>query len=107
MQITNNINSGRFVASSVNFAQEERPNQTEQDTRAQAASRPSANGSTEIDQEALQRRGQELEVSRVQRLNDIESAPLRTQQALSSYQETLQSGQEQEFGELVGVDILI
>ena len=62
---------------------------------------------TDIDTDELQRRSEQLQQSRVQRLNDIESAPLSTQQALNIYQETNQAGEAFEFGELVGVDLFV
>lgn len=83
----------------------ERPSLPEQQLRVAAPNRRSANASIDIDPEQLQRRAEANFNSRVQRLNDIESAPLKTQQALNSYQQTLSAAQALEYGELVGVDV--
>jgi len=103
MQISNNLVATNFNSS----VQDERQVKPEQSSRTDAPSRRSANASVDIDQDEIQRRGEALQATRVQRLNDIESAPLKTQQALNSYQQTEVSAQEFEQGELVGVDLFV
>ena len=111
MQILNNNpivnNNGRLVNNVASVAQDSREAVPEQTQRVAAPVRVSSNGSTDIDTDELQRRSEQLQQSRVQRLNDIESAPLSTQQALNIYQETNQAGEAFEFGELVGVDLFV
>ena len=105
MQIANQFLSERLTTSLNGPVQSERQARPEQQGRTAAPERPSANASTDIDQEQIELRGQEIQASRVQRLNDIESAPLRTQQAIDAYQQTELASQNNEFGELVGVDL--
>ena len=105
MQVNNGLIAER-VGTSLNSAiQSDRQARPEQLGRVESPQRRSSNGSTEIDQAAIEQRGKQVEENRVQRLNDIESAPLRTQQALDSYQQTELAAQQYEFGELVGVDL--
>ncbi len=105
MQLNNSLISERVSTSLNTTIQSDRQAQPEQQGRVESPQRPSNNGSTDIDQASIEQRGKEIEQSRVQRLNDIESAPLRTQQALDSYQQTELAAQQYEFGELVGVDL--
>ena len=108
MQVFNNpvaTNTGRLVNNVASASQDAREAKPDQNERTLTPVRASSNGSTTIDSDELQRRGEQLQQTRVQRLNDIESAPLSTQQALNSYQQTLEAGEAFEFGELVGVDL--
>ena len=107
MQISNSLPTGRLATSSAVLVQDERQSRPETNNRVESPSRPSANGSTEIDQDELARAGEALQAARVQRLSDIESAPLKTQQALNSYQQTEAAAQSLEFGELVGIDLFV
>jgi len=59
------------------------------------------------DQEALARKSNALQVGRVERLNSLDSAPLKTQQALNSYEQTITAAQAYEGGELVGIDLFV
>jgi len=59
------------------------------------------------DPELLEKVSNEKQENRIQRDNAIESASLRTQQAVNSYQSTIDAAQEFEQGELVGIDLYI
>lgn len=110
MQISNPVITSRSIGQNPGLpAAGSNPNQTreEQNRRADLPVRPSSNGSTDIDSDAIAARGEELQNARVQRLNDIESAPLRTQQALNAYQQTETAASEYQFGELIGVDLFV
>lgn len=108
MQIpNNNIASGRLPNATGILVRDDAQARPETNNRVEAPSRPSANRSTAIDQDEILRAAEAIQSSRVQRLNDIESAPLRTQQALNSYQQTETAAQAYEFGELVGVDLFV
>lgn len=72
------------------------------------ATRPSdAAASQSIDSSAIKRRAELLQADRVQRVNTLDSAPLRTQNAVQSYQQTIEATQTLEQGELVGIDIFV
>lgn len=85
--------------------QENRQIKPEQDQRLETNERRSANRSSDIDSDEITRRGTQIQSERVQKVNDLESAPLRTRQALSSYQQTVEAAQQFEQGELVGLDL--
>lgn len=55
----------------------------------------------------LERKSNELQLSRVQRLESLDSAPLKTQQAVNTYQQTIEAGRAYEEGELVGIDLFV
>jgi len=59
------------------------------------------------DSELLAKVSDERNENRVQRVNSLEAAPLRTQQAVNTYQQTVDASQEYEQGELVGVDLFV
>jgi len=48
-----------------------------------------------------------LQAERVQRVNSLASAPLKTQNAVNSYQQTIEATQKFEQGELVGIDLFV
>lgn len=107
MQISNTLTPTRLSNPEFIAQQDERRQRPEIANRVDAPSRSSANGSTGIDPDELARASEALQAARVQRLNDIESAPLKTQQALNSYQQTEEATQSSEFGELVGIDLYV
>ena len=55
----------------------------------------------------LERKSNELQLSRVQRLDSLESAPLKTQRAVNTYEQTVEAGRAYEEGELVGIDLFV
>jgi hypothetical protein len=57
--------------------------------------------------EDLERKSNEIQQNRVQRIDTLDSAPLRTQQALSIYQQTEEAGRAYVEGELVGLDMFV
>lgn len=66
-----------------------------------------APSSQNVDSGALKRRAEFLQADRVQRVNSLASAPLQTQNAVNSYQQTIEASQKLEQGELVGVDLFV
>jgi len=60
-----------------------------------------------IDSNAIKRRAELLQADRVQRVNSLASAPLQTQNAVNSYQQTIEATQKFEQGELVGIDLFV
>ncbi|MFT7373647.1 MAG: hypothetical protein ACI9T9_002347 [Oleiphilaceae bacterium] len=76
--------------------------------QANQSTRPSdAVASQNIDSSAIKRRAELLQADRVQRVNDLESAPLKIQNAVNSYQQTIEATKNFEQGELVGVDLFV
>jgi len=70
--------------------------------------RPSdASASQNVDSGAIKRRADLLQADRVQRVNSLASAPLQTQNAVNSYQQTIEATQKFEEGELVGIDLFV
>jgi len=101
MQINNTLINER-LASTLNSANlSERQARPDQQARLNAP----APVAEEVDQDALAAQSEIRQEQRVQRLNTLESAPLRTQQAISTYQSTEQAFQSSEQGELVGIDL--
>ncbi len=103
MDVSNSIVSANFARS----LQENRSIKPEQESRADVRERPSANRSSDIDADGIAERGRQVQAERVQRVGDLESVPLRTRQALSSYEQTAQSAIGANEGELVGVDLFV
>jgi len=76
--------------------------------QANQSTRPSdAAASQNIDSSAIKRRAELLQADRVQRVNVLESAPLKIQNAVNSYQQTIEATKNFEQGELVGVDLFV
>jgi len=70
--------------------------------------RPSdATTSQNVDSSTIKRRAELLQAERVQRVNSLASAPLKTQNAVNSYQQTIEATQKFEQGELVGIDLFV
>jgi len=103
MEISNSI----VTASHARLLQENRQIKPEQNQRVETRDRQSENRSSDIDSDEIVRRGAAIQADRVQKVNNLESAPFQTQQALNSYQQTLDSAQQYEQGELVGVDFFV
>ncbi len=76
--------------------------QEKQSTRSSDAS-----SSQNIDSSAIKRRAELLQADRVQRVNSLASAPLQTQKAVNSYQQTIDATHKFEQGELVGIDLFV
>lgn len=101
MDISNSIVSTSVARS----FQENRQARADQAIRVEAPARPSSILADSFDAEQLARRGSDLAENRIQRLNASESAPFRARQALDTYQQTQDSSQAYEQGELVGIDL--
>jgi hypothetical protein len=76
--------------------------------QANQTTRPSdAAASQNVDSSAIKRRAELLEADRVQRVNILDSAPLKIQNAVNSYQQTIEATKNYEQGQLVGVDLFV
>lgn len=60
-----------------------------------------------IDNDAIVRLGESVQADRLQRVDSLSAAPLPVQQALNSYQQTLDATRNYEQGELVGIDLFV
>tara|TARA_R110001592_G_scaffold324870_3_gene604650 strand:- start:54129 stop:54473 length:345 start_codon:yes stop_codon:yes gene_type:complete len=67
----------------------------------------SRNENTRVNQVEFIKKGEAIQAERFQRLNSLESAPLKGQQALNSYQQTIDAAKQYEQGELVGIDLYV
>lgn len=75
---------------------------------ANQSTRPSdAAASQNIDSSAIKRRAELLQADRVLRVNVLDSSPLKIQNAVNSYQQTIEATKNFEQGELVGVDLFV
>jgi len=76
--------------------------------QADQSTRPSDSAASQnIDSNAIKRRAELLQADRVQRVNVLDSAPLKIQNAVNSYQQTIEATKNFEQGELVGVDLFV
>ena len=60
-----------------------------------------------VDQVEFIKKGEAVQAERFQRLNSLENAPLKGQQAVNSYQQIIDAAKQYEEGELVGVDLFV
>lgn len=67
----------------------------------------SRNDGTRVNQVEYVQKGEAIQAERFQRLNSLENAPLKGQQAINSYQQTIEAAKQYEEGELVGVDLYV
>ncbi|KZY32835.1 MULTISPECIES: hypothetical protein [unclassified Oleiphilus] len=106
MELSNSLIAAPVIPEGLKKPSQERPNpQDNADSRSNEA---------RVDvprriaaPEDLERKSNELQQSRVQRLDALDSAPLKAQQALSTYQQTEEAGRAYEEGELVGLDLFV
>jgi hypothetical protein len=83
------------------------PNQQTADDKSSAKNSQTRNESTRVNQVEFIKKGEALQTERFQRLNSLENAPLKTQQAVNSYQQTIDAAKQYEGGELVGIDLYV
>lgn len=67
----------------------------------------SRNDRSRVNQVEYVKKGEAVQAERFQRLNSLESAPFKGQQAINSYQKTIEAAKQYEEGELVGVDLYV
>lgn len=67
----------------------------------------SRNDGTRVNQVEYVQKGEAVQAERFQRLNSLENAPFKGQQAINSYQQTIEAAKQYEEGELVGVDLYV
>lgn len=83
------------------------PNQQTPEDKSSRQNPQSRNDNTRVNQAEFIKKGEAVQAERFQRLNSLESAPLKGQQAVNSYQQTLDAAKQYEEGELVGVDLYV
>lgn len=60
-----------------------------------------------VNQADLVRKAEAVQSARIQRDNTLADAPLKGQQAISAYQQTIDAARQYEEGELVGIDLYV
>ena len=65
------------------------------------------NGRSRVNPVEYFKKSEAVQTERLQRLNSLENAPLKGQQAINSYQQTIEAAKQYEEGELVGVDLYV
>lgn len=60
-----------------------------------------------INRADFEKKAQTIESARVQRVNSLESAPFKNQQAVNAYQQTIEAARQFDEGELVGIDLFV
>ncbi len=83
------------------------PNQQTNEDKPSARNTQTRNDSIRVNQVELIKKGEAIQSERFQRLNSLESAPLKGQQAVNSYQQTIDAAKQYEEGELVGIDLYV
>ena len=83
------------------------PNQPTTDDKNASRNRPSQDDNIRVNAAEFIKKGETVQAERFQRLNALESAPLKGQQAVSSYQQTIDAAKQYEEGELVGIDLYV
>tara|TARA_R110001592_G_scaffold175308_1_gene414326 strand:+ start:9716 stop:10069 length:354 start_codon:yes stop_codon:yes gene_type:complete len=83
------------------------PNQQPIADKSSAKNSQTRNDSTRVNQVEFIKKGEALQTERFQRINSLENAPLKGQQALNSYQQTIDAAKQYEEGELVGIDLYV
>lgn len=53
------------------------------------------------------KKGEAVQTERLRRIDALDHAPFKGQQAVNSYQQTLDAAQQYEQGELVGIDLFV
>ncbi|MFV1872578.1 MAG: hypothetical protein ACMZ64_04555 [Oleiphilus sp.] len=79
------------------------PNAPQNDSR----SGQSAQATLGVNQADYIKKGEAVQAERFLRDNSLENAPLKSQQAVSSYQQTIEAAKQYEEGELVGIDLFV
>ena len=105
MDISNSYIAAPVVSEGVKRATQERP--IVKENSAPAQERQAEQVRNLAAPAELERKSNELQLNKVQRLNSLDSAPLRTQQAVNTYEQTLEAGRAYEEGELVGIDLFV
>jgi hypothetical protein len=62
---------------------------------------------SQVNQVEYIKKGEAVQAERFQRINSLESAPYKGQQAVNSYQQTIDAAKQYEEGELVGIDLFV
>lgn len=83
------------------------PGQTVNEDKSSAKNELVRNKSARVNQTEYIKKGEAVQAERYQRINSLESAPLKGQQAVNSYQQIIEAAKQYEEGELVGVDLYV
>tara|TARA_R110002167_G_scaffold197959_3_gene400969 strand:+ start:1088 stop:1432 length:345 start_codon:yes stop_codon:yes gene_type:complete len=83
------------------------PSQTISEDKTSVKNDQSRNDRSRVNQVEYVKKGEAAQAERLQKFNSLENAPLKAQQAVNSYQQTIQAAKQYEEGELVGVDLYV
>ena len=83
------------------------PYQQVTEDKSSAKNSQTRNENTRVNQAEFIKKGEAVQAERYQRLNSLESAPLKGQQAVNSYQKTIDAAKQYDEGELVGIDLYV
>jgi hypothetical protein len=72
-----------------------------------ASNVPRSEASLSVNPSDLVRKAEALQSTRLQRDNTLEDAPLKGQQAITAYQQTIDAARQYDEGELVGIDLYV
>ena len=106
MDLSNSLVSVPLAPESIRRNSQESNAQPSKQTDGTLDARPQAPRRLAAPEE-LERKSNELQQNRVQRLDALDSAPRKAQQALSTYQQTEEAGRAYVEGELVGLDLFV
>jgi len=101
--LTNSVKSGHRALSEKSQNQEPSNKQLVKNNEHSPALLKTNNTNPEL----LARKSDEIQQSRIQRDNVLDLAPKKTQQAVNSYQQTIEASKSINEGELVGVDLFV
>tara|TARA_R110002072_G_scaffold1130_10_gene9435 strand:+ start:11766 stop:12110 length:345 start_codon:yes stop_codon:yes gene_type:complete len=114
MDLSNSLLTSRFQSPILTPAsQAERqsrlpaPNQPSTDNKNTPENKQTQDDTIRVNSAEFIKKGEAVQAERFQRLNSLESAPLKGQQAVNSYQQTIDAAKQYEEGELVGIDLYI
>lgn len=83
------------------------PSQIPLDNQSSSRKQQNQNDNIRVDSAEFIKKGEAVQAERFQRLNSLDSAPLKGQQAVNSYQQTIDAAKQYEDGELVGIDLYV
>ena len=101
--LTNSVNLNRRSEVEQQKNRESENTRKSQTTRSVPVSRQAKVANPDL----LASKNNEIQQNRVQRLNSLESAPIKTQQAFNRYQQTIDAGTNSDQGQLVGIDLFV
>jgi len=101
--LTNSVNSNRRLE-----VEQQKNRESDNTQKSQSASFvPVSRQTSSANPDLLANKSREIQQDRVQRVNSLESAPIKTQQAFNRYQQTIDAGTNSDQGQLVGIDLFV